>query len=36
MLTQHWVEDTQGIHAEWVEDPEAHDLSDVTTSADDE
>jgi len=30
MLTQHWVEDTQGIHAEWLEDPEAIDLSDVT------
>jgi hypothetical protein len=20
MLTQHWVEDTTGIHAEWVEE----------------
>ena len=20
MLTQHWVEDTAGIHAEWVEE----------------
>jgi hypothetical protein len=20
MLTQHWVEDTMGIHAEWTED----------------
>ncbi len=33
MLTQHWVEDTTGIHAEWVEEQAPSGAVDLDATA---